>query len=1184
MSKLQFVLASLIHYGRTNLAVAFGVTAATAVLTGALLVGDSMRGSLRDLTLDRLGRIDQVLVAQRFFDGKLADQAKDSQAFGQSFSEALPAIILRASFENADIDPPLRANQVTLIGCDERFFSLGSGGPAEAIEDGRVVLNQIVADQLGVEGTDQQILLRLPRITTIPADSPLGRKDETIERTRLKVGEVIPADGLGRFSMRPSQSAPKVAFVSLAWLQNRLDQEDKVNAIFVAGQTIAEAAPPEADEVLSATFSPVPADLGVSVTKTDLGYVSVTSQQMMLTEPVESELDRAIGSHTVQPCLTYLANAITLGDREVPYSTITAVDFAASAPLGPFLSPEGETLAPLVEGQIALNSWAAEDLGAQIGDTIRVRYFEPESTHGSVEETETELRLAAIVQLEGAAADPGFTPEVDGVTDQQSIGDWDPPFPFDARAIRDQDETYWDNHRATPKAFVSLAAGRKLWGSRFGETTNLRVTLHNDESLESFQAGLGLNPTPFGFRFQPVKRQGLAASAGATPFDVLFIAFSFFIIAAALMLVVLLFRLGIEQRAEPIGILQAVGFTRQTIVRLLATEGLLLAAIAAAIGTALGIGYAAIMLTGLKTWWLAAIVTPFLRLHIGATSLAIGYGCGLLFCFGAIAWTLWRSRKMSVVRLLGGQFDDEGTLSTQKRLPFRWLQAALIGAAATLVVRGFAFPEDAQRAGAFFGVGALVLMATLLAVHQQLLAQATGTAIGGIVSLESFLLQSIGKILAGVIRIEKWLAVAMRIATNFLEYFSSVFVYADNVHNLLRYTIRSAARNPGRSTLSIGLIASTSFLIVAVSAFHFDPTRQEPRLDSSNGGFALVAESDQPILYDVNTEDGRYDLSFSDDDSDLLASTTTFGLRVQSGDRANCLNLYQPNQPRILGLPDEFLQRGGFDWASSAAESEQERANPWLLLKKPVAPDEDGTPCIPVVLDKNVATYALHLTGGVGQTYDIVDNQDRTIRLRIVGLLNNSVFQGDLLLAENQLLEHFPQISGRRYFLIDCAADQTDAVAAAWNRTLGDFGLSTERTGDRLAALLAVQNTYLSTFQSLGGLGLLLGTLGLAAVQLRNVLERRRELALLRAVGIARSTLGWMVLLENALLLLVGLACGVLAAAIAVLPHLLSGGAAVPIQSLGFLLLTIVVVGLLASMFAVRATLRAPLIAALRGQ
>ena len=40
---------------------------ATAVLTGALLVGDSVRGSLKHLALDRLGGIDYVLVTPRFF-------------------------------------------------------------------------------------------------------------------------------------------------------------------------------------------------------------------------------------------------------------------------------------------------------------------------------------------------------------------------------------------------------------------------------------------------------------------------------------------------------------------------------------------------------------------------------------------------------------------------------------------------------------------------------------------------------------------------------------------------------------------------------------------------------------------------------------------------------------------------------------------------------------------------------------------------------------------------------------------------------------------------------------------------------------------------------------------------------------------------------------------------------------
>ena len=131
--------------------------------------------------------------------------------------------------------------------------------------------------------------------------------------------------------------------------------------------------------------------------------------------------------------------------------------------------------------------------------------------------------------------------------------------------------------------------------------------------------------------------------------------------------------------------------------------------------------------------------------------------------------------------------------------------------------------------------------------------------------------------------------------------------------------------------------------------------------------------------------------------------------------------------------------------------------------------------------------------------------------------------------------------------------------------------------------LLAVQNTYLSTFQSLGGLGLLLGTFGLAAVQLRSVLERRGELALLRAAGFRRATLAAMVMLENGLLLIGGLGVGVAGGvggrvAASVEPRRVDPLAVAGRHARPWCLL----VGLLAGLAAVRAALRAPLLGALR--
>jgi ABC-type antimicrobial peptide transport system permease subunit len=176
----------------------------------------------------------------------------------------------------------------------------------------------------------------------------------------------------------------------------------------------------------------------------------------------------------------------------------------------------------------------------------------------------------------------------------------------------------------------------------------------------------------------------------------------------------------------------------------------------------------------------------------------------------------------------------------------------------------------------------------------------------------------------------------------------------------------------------------------------------------------------------------------------------------------------------------------------------------------------------------------------------------------------------------------FPHQEGYNFFLIDAPADRTTDVKNILETALAGHGFTVTPTYQRIEAYLAVENTYLSTFQALGGLGLLLGALGLAVVLLRSVWERRSELALLRALGYRRSALGWLVLAENGFLLTVGLGIGATTALMAVLPHVLTGTGEVPVLRLLLLLALVLVVGLAAGTAAVASTLRAPLVPALR--
>ncbi len=1170
MSLFQIVVSSFRHHWRVNLSVALGVAAATAVLTGALIIGDSVRGSLRHLVLDRLAKIDQLLVIDRFFRQELATELAGNLEYDEQ-ALVVPAILFPAATVQSEGPNGKRmAAGVFVIGSDESFWQLESKQqrPSKAPKSGEIVVNAPLANELGVKAGDT-LVVRFGKADQVPADSPLGRRGGQVATlAELKLSEIIPAEGLGRFGLQPSQMSPRNAYVSLKDVQGALDVARRINSILVA-------APSTKEEALDNSLTSRLIDYGLSLkhakltfgegdnAETIFDYYSLSSDRLLVEPAAEQVASKALARLGARPVLTYLANSIekirgqesgvrSQKDTGIPYSTITAMDPAAG---GPLVDVDGKLLDNLAEDEIVLTSWAAEDQQAKVGDRIRVAYFEPETTHGEEREASAVFRVKAIVPLTEpkrgytrrsgpvfeqrptAANDPDLTPEVKGITDQATIADWDPPFPFDEGRVRSQDDAYWDNHRTTPKAYISLAAGQKLWGSRFGKVTSFRIPAGDDVTAESierrFLDAVKSSGQRLGLEFQPIKAQGLKAASGTTPFDVLFLLLSMFIIAAALMLVWLLFLLGVEQRADEIGLLLALGWSRPKVRSLFTAEGAVVAMIGSGLGVLLGIGYAWLMLVALRTWWVGAIATPFLGMYVGPWSLVVGCVAGLAVSLLTIWFSLGRVKRAVVRSLMAGAIVPSAKYSAgrsvvgSKTRIRQWFAGLLFVAAVGLAFYASRLGGEAQ-AGCFMAAGAALLTSLLLITNSRLReAGRRSTLLGGAV--------------------------------------------------LGRLAVRNAGRNAGRSTTTIALVACAAFLIVTVSAFRMSPT------DEGVGGFDWLAESSQPIYDDLNSDAGRKELLA--DKADALSGTMVLSLRLKPGDDASCRNLYQPMQPRILGvtrqLIDYFEQpqlQARFSWSASAARTAEERRNPWQLLANDSCPDE----AVPVVLDQNTAMYSLRLYQGVGEIFELSYAGVGAVKFRVVGLLANSVLQGNLLISESDFKRLFPQINGYRFFLIRTPLGKREQVANVLEDRLGDEGFDAVNARKRLADLLEVQNTYISTFQSLGGLGLVLGTFGLAAVQLRSVFERRKELALMRASGFRRSKLGRMVLLENLVLLVGGLGLGTLAALVAVLPQMLLGAAHPPLLDLSILLGVVLVVGIATGFIAVRAALNAPLVGALR--
>jgi putative ABC transport system permease protein len=1134
------ILRSMFFYRRVNIVVALAVAISTAVIGGAMIVGDSVRYSLQQMTRQRLGEVTHVIHG-RFVREQLAADIAD-----QSAEKVAPAILVSAGMELHREEIIRRAGSVSITAVGDAAWGFFDTDELAVPIDDEIVLGYRTAAELDAEpGETVSVWVELP--ATIPRDSLLGEREDVSTEIQFTVRDILSETvGASRFTLNPGQQLPLNAFVSLSMLQERLGLEavkrDRrhpvaksamVNTLLIhIDEGDAEAAG-QLEQAVSAALNLEDLALKLRV-DAEHGYVSAETDRMILEHSVTDSIAataKQLGLRTA-PTLVYLINEFAASERDNSdtrysmYSIIAGLPLDSAAPLGSVFDRD------LADDEIVVSQWLADDLEVEVGDEITARWHEVGS-HGDLPEITQTFKVVHVISANDVVSiDQGLTPHIPGVTDVESFSDWDQPFEMETNRITGRDDAWWAEHRATPKAFVSLTTAQKWWKSRYGTATSVRVAADvfplPEDRLQVIANQLTeriprkCDLTAMGLVPLPVLESGLQAAVGANDFTQLFGGFSFFLVLSAVILTSLMFRLGIQQRTSQAGLLHAVGVPANRVRTFFLGEGLLVALAGAVLGSILAVGFAQLMIHGLTTWWVEAIGTRFLQLHVAPLRLLIAAAISMMLA-GTVIWIAVGYLKRSSVRdLLHGE--------TTERSP------------------GFV----ASKLMSLLTAGSLLcgLLLPAVAVSGVL---PSGEAFGGLSwNMVAFFLGGTGCLSGGL------LLLRLRLQT------SASQDDGRTTRRLSGFSMANAARNPWRSLMTTALIASATFLIVAVGAGRRNPLSETPDRVSGNGGFRLIAESSQPILHDLNTADGRIALNVENAfvKSQLEAKASVYSFGVRPGENASCVNLYQTRLPTLLGASQAFIERGGFRFADTPGD------NPWTLLSESLS-SEDGLATYPVIGDMNTLRYSLKKD--IGDTILFPDEDNPTAKLQIAGMLDGSVLQGVLVMSQANLQQVEPDVVGFQYFLVEAdTADDADALATVLESNLNSRGMDTEPVGQRLAGFLAVQNTYLSTFQMLGGLGLLVGVFGLAVVMVRNVVERRGEIALLRAIGFTGFRICRLVLTENCVLLFWGILLGTVSALLAMLPHLLSTGADLPWRSLGITLAAVALTGMLASVVAVR--------------
>lgn len=1086
VNRSWLILRTARYFRWSNLAVCAGVVVATAVLTGALMVGDSVRGSLRDLTIQRLGPIDYVLVAPRFFRARLAhDMAGD-----RKWNVFYPGIITHGGASTADGATRTAGVQIAAIDADWLKVPVG-----------KCVINGELSGSLSNPKPGNSLLLSLPIVNTSPLDATLSlrSREDVTSNLRTDVARVATTPGVeSMFNLAGGQRLPRNAWVNLTDLQSAVGQEGKANAIFACPGAVD--AQMQLDLHVALRDAVTLGDYGISVGKSaDASTGVFTTDQTYFLKPIVEAADRAAQTSKTPlvQVASYLANTVTdsIGHpRSIHYAMIAGIS-----------SVDGQ---PLHDDEIAINQWTADHLQAKLGDPIHLTYYVRDRTGGTRElESPLNFKVAKILPMTGLGADPTLTPTFKGLTDSDSVADWRAPAGITIRKewVTKDDEAYWKKYRAAPKLLVSLVTAKKLWSSEYGDelwsseygdVTSFRVPAADATAFGS-ELRSQIEPASMGLSFRPIKSEQLAATSGSTDFSGLFIGFSFFLIAAAVLLVAMLFRLNVEQRARQLGLLAAIGFRGKSLRRMALMEGLVVAVIGAALGTGAAIGYTALMMLGLRTWWVGAVGTTSMTLHVEPMTLVYGFVGSVIVAGLAILWSVWRVGKTPAATLLAGGWGTT-TLSTKRRRWLAWVGwLCVIGGAAMLTMKSDA--EMVLSGGAAILCGALVLIGHNLRPGRHPSTRQTPISMG----------------------------------------------------------IRNVSRHVTRSVATISLIALSTFALVIVASMRGQAGEDVGDPKSGAGGFRLLLTADVPLTGDLNAKQGRSTLGVRDPDDPLWSKASFIGLRRWQGEDISCLNLMKPGSPNILSVPKSLIDRNGFTFARSIRKTD----NKWQLL------DDSSDDSVPVIADDETAQYILHL--GLGQTLGVNDQTGTPRKLKLVATLAGSVFQGELLMGESNFARLFPSQGGTSQVLVETDVADAPAIAKLLNDELADFSVSVDPTADVLARYQNVKNTYMATFEALGSLGLLLGTIGLAVVLLRGVVERKGELAMLAALGFRRAARLRMVLAENAMLLVVGLVVGGACAVAGTLPVILHSARRLHLMQLAIALAGILVAGLLSLFIAV---------------
>ena len=1013
----------------------------SAVITGSLLTGRSVKESLKKSSTERLGNSGIIISSGiRNFDLELAKRIKESD-------KIINTGILEINGYCQSLNSQKGASNTHIYGVNEDFFAF-HGFDSIKIKPGEVVINKRLADYLGVK-PGEDLIIRFTEISAIPSDAPFAPDNKTTKSVVMKIGAILEPVRNGNFSLSISQISPMNIFMNLPDVEDKHANSYKINRLLIKR---------DKNISLKAISNSIkqnlrPGDIGLrtrNIKKT--GENEIISDRVFIDETIVKEIAGILPVSA--PVLTYLGNRFKAGTSSTPYSFVSALPSS--------VYPE------IVSGNdMIIDKWMAEDLSVSAGDTIQMYWYSPDSLNKLIEKN-GEFVVKKIVDMQGIWSDSLLMPDFPGISGRETCSDWDAGVPIKMHEIRRKDEDYWNRYRGTPKAFINYEKGKKLWANNFGPATALRFPAGvTEKEIEDKLSG-SLNPEKMGFSIRDIYAESLKSANESVDFGTLFLSLGFFLILASIVLLSFAVSSYFDSKREHLATFFALGFKNRWIAQLLFLESGVIGLTGCTIGAFAGYLVNVLITIALNSVWNGAVQTNTLSACFNIEPLFAGF---IITILTTMVFMLIKIKRFFKI------LDQREKEIYKSHLPLRNRLLLMASVAVTISLFALSLILKDQELTFSFATGTFLLLTLVLFWRQY--------------------------------------------------YIGRHFSSPGRLKNGKNLSHHYYSFNPSHAVTPILFIAAGIFTVFITGANRMNLNEKHLKRSGGTGGYLLWCENTIPVKEDLNTESGRKTLGL---DSDQLSGMHFVQFKKTTGNDASCLNLNHVTAPPLLGIdPSDFITKQSFSFSKVLAKKNFK--NPWQYLN--LSPESNT---IYGIADQTVLDWGLKLKPG--DTLVLRSENGQPLNIIIAAGLQSSVFQGNVLIGKKNFIRYYSSVSGSTVLLVDGDRALTDLYKSTLNDRLQDYGVNIEKTTTRLASFNEVTNTYLSVFEVFGAMGMIIGIAGLGFVLLKNYNQRKREFALMLAIGYQVKKIRKMILSEQMLILFAGVISGIISALVATLPSI----------------------------------------------